>query len=154
MPKTVVGLFRKPEVADQVVREIEALGFARNEVSRLKEPDTLEVSGVMSFPRLDFEASLDRGLRKIGATEAEAKTYVECLRQGGAVIFATDPDQKRLDTALEVMNRHNAIEVEEGRGPMPGAPHELGEGRTSPQRLDIAGRVAQAPQPGNRYFSW
>jgi hypothetical protein len=29
MPKTVVGLFEKPDLVDGVVREIEALGFPR-----------------------------------------------------------------------------------------------------------------------------
>ena len=35
MPKTAVGLFEKPGLVDEVVREIEALGFPRKEVRTL-----------------------------------------------------------------------------------------------------------------------
>jgi hypothetical protein len=59
MPKTAVGLFEKPDLVDGVVREIEALGFPRKEVRTLTVPATSEVTGVMSFPRLDFEVDQD-----------------------------------------------------------------------------------------------
>ena len=48
MPKTTVGLFEHPGLVDDVVREIESLGFPRNEVRNLKEPAAFEVTGVMS----------------------------------------------------------------------------------------------------------
>lgn len=63
MPSTAVGLFKDRDLADQVIREIEGLGFSRNEVRRVEEPHHFEVSGVMSFPRLDFETQLERGLK-------------------------------------------------------------------------------------------
>lgn len=47
----------------------------------------------MSFPRLDFETELIRELTKIGATKAEAQAYVEGLRRGGALVFATGSDE-------------------------------------------------------------
>ena len=84
MPKTAVGLFQHPGVVDDVVREIEALGFPRSEVRTLGEPSSFDVTGVMSFPRLDFEVDLIRELTRIGATKAEAQAYVEGLRRGGA----------------------------------------------------------------------
>lgn len=84
MPKTLVGLFENPALVDEVVREIEALGFPRREVRSLAEPASFEVTGVMSFPRLDFEVNLARGLTRIGATRAEADAYVNGLRCGGA----------------------------------------------------------------------
>jgi hypothetical protein len=76
MPKTTVGLFENPGLVDDVVREIEALGFPRREVRSLQEPATFEVTGVMSFPRLDFEVDSIRELTRIGATKAEAQAYV------------------------------------------------------------------------------
>ncbi len=154
MPRTVVGLFRDPGVVDQVVREIEVLGFARNEVRRVEEPDTFEITGVMSFPRLGFETDRGVSLRRLGATEAEAQTYLDGLRKGGAVVFATDSDEKKVQAAAEIMNRHRAVEIEEGRGPEPYVPSVAGEGRTSHETPEIAGRVAQGPQPGTSYFTW
>ena len=52
MPKTAVGLFENADLVDNVIREIEGLGFPRKEVRTLMEPATFEVTGVMSFPRL------------------------------------------------------------------------------------------------------
>ena len=94
MPKTAVGLFENPGLVDDVVREIEALGFPRKEVRTLDEPATFEVTGVMSFPRLDFEVDLVRELTRIGAAKAEAQAYVEGLRRGGALVFATGSDER------------------------------------------------------------
>lgn len=154
MPRTVVGLFRNPDVVDQVVREIETLGFARNEVRRLQEPDTLEITGVMSFPRLEFESTLSRRLTRIGATEAQAEVYLDGLGNGGTVLFATDPDEEKVRAAGDIMNRNCAAEIEEGRGPEPYLPRVDAAGRTSHETPNIAGRVAQGPQPGSSYFSW
>ena len=97
---------------DDVVREIEALGFPRREVRTLDEPANFEVTGVMSFPRLDFEVDLIRELTRIGATKMEAQDYAEGLRRGGALVFATGSNEK-VDDAAEMMNRHGAIEIEE-----------------------------------------
>jgi hypothetical protein len=84
MPRTAIGLFENPDLVDDVVREIEALGFPRKQVRTQEEPATFDVTGVMSFPRLDFEVDLIRELTRIGATKAEARAYVEGLHRGGA----------------------------------------------------------------------
>lgn len=118
MPKTAVGLFENPGVVDDVVREIEALGFPRNEVRRLDEPSSFGTTGVMSFPRLDFEVDLARELTRVGATKGEALAYLAGLRRGGALVFATGTDQ-RVDAAAAIMNRRGAVEIEETSGPEP-----------------------------------
>src|SRR5271155_428073 len=127
MPKTAVGLFEKPGRVDEVVREIETQGFPRKEIRTLTEPATFEVTGVMSFPRLDFEVDLIRELTRIGATKAESQTYVEGLRRGGALVFATGPEE-RVHVAADIMNRHGAVEIEETSGAEPQLP---GAGRES-----------------------
>jgi hypothetical protein len=153
MPKTAVGLFAIPDLVDRVVREIEALGFPRKEVRTLTEPATFEVTGVMSFPRLDFEVDLSRELARIGATKAESQVYVEGLRRGGALIFATGEDEQ-VDAAADIMNRHGATEIEEPRGPepqLPGVVHASMTGmRGSPV---LAGRIRE-PGSGAAFFVW
>jgi hypothetical protein len=121
MPKTTVGLFESPRIVEDVVREIEALGLPRNEVRVVGEPTTFEVTGVMSFARLDFEVDLARELTRIGATKAEAEAYIEGLRRGGALVFATGSDEK-VDKAADIMNRRGAVEIEETSGPEPQLP--------------------------------
>jgi hypothetical protein len=153
MPKTVVGLFENPGLVDEVVREIEALGFPRKEVRTLAEPATFDVTGVMSFPRLDFEVDLARELTRIGATKAESQAYVEGLRRGGALVFATGSDE-RVESAADVMNRRGAVEIEETSGPEPQLPGVVRENMT-PMRSSsvLAGRIRE-PGGGANFFVW
>jgi len=153
MPKTAVGLFEKPGLVDDVVREIEALGFPRKEVRTLTEPATFDVTGVMSFPRLDFEVDLVRELTRIGATKAESQAYVEGLRRGGALVFATGSDE-RVETAADLMNRRGAVEIEETSGPEPQLHGVVHESMTPMRSSSVqAGRVRE-PGGGAALFVW
>jgi len=153
MPKTAVGLFEKPGLVDGVVHEIEALGFPRTEVRSLAEPATFEVTGVMTFPRLDFEVDLNRELARIGATKAESQGYVAGLRRGGALVFATGAEEM-VDAAADIMNRNGATEIEELRG---ADPRLSGVVRASMTPLRdspvLAGRVRE-PGGGAAFFVW
>jgi hypothetical protein len=153
MPKTAVGLFENPGVVDDIVTEIEALGFPRKEVRTVEEPETFDVTGVMSFPRLDFETHLMRELTRVGAAEPDRLAYLEGLRRGGALVLATGSDEK-VDAAAVVMNRHGAVGVEETRGSEPEAPHLVRQSRTSASGSDVmTGRVRQTGG-GARLFVW
>ena len=154
MPKTVVGLFENPQLVDDAVREIEALGFPRQEVRTMTEPASFDVTGVMSFPRVDFEVELSRELARIGATIPETKAYVEGLRRGGALAFATGPDEK-VYAAGNVMDRHGAVDVEQITGPEPvlaSVGHHVG---TTPKHESsvMAGRIRQS-SGGACFFVW
>jgi hypothetical protein len=153
MPKTVVGLFENPDLVDGVVREIEALGFPRKEVRTLAEPATFEVTGVMSFARLDFEVDLIRGLTRIGATKAEGQAYVQGLRRGGALVLATGSDD-RVEAAANIMNRDGAVEIEESSGPEPQLPGVVRESTTAIRDSAVqAGRIRE-PGGGASLFVW
>ena len=83
MPKTAIGLFENPDLVDAVVREIEVLGFPRKEVRTQEEPATFEVTGVMSFPRLDFEVDLIRELTRSGRPkQRRGLTSKDCSAEG------------------------------------------------------------------------
>jgi hypothetical protein len=153
MPKTIVGLFKDPGVVDDVVREIEAVGFPRNEVRTPDEPVTFPVDGVMSFARLDFEVDLIRELTRIGATKAEGEAYLEGLRRGGALIFATGSGGK-VEIAADIMNQHGAVEMEETSGPEPKLPSVIHERANSiHDGRVLAGRFSQ-PGGGACFFVW
>lgn len=153
MPKTVVGLFENPQLVDDVVREIEALGFPRREVRTMQEPASFDVTGIMSFPRIDFEVDLSRELARIGATIPETRAYVEGLRRGGALAFATGTDEK-VDAAANIMNRRGAVEVEEVIGSEPELA-AVGHHSKTPIRNSsvMTGRVRQA-DGGACVFVW
>jgi hypothetical protein len=143
MPKTVVGLFENPALVNDAVREIEALGFPRQEVRTLHEPRDFDVTGVMSFPRLDFEVDVSRELTRIGATVSETNAYVEGLRRGGALAFATGSDEQ-LESAGRIMNSHGAVEIEDVSGPEPRMPAVAHRLRPTPDSPVLAGRVRES----------
>src|SRR6202451_241287 len=112
MAKTAVGLFESLGSADEVVRDLEASGFLRTDVRILKEPLEMAGSGLMSTPHTDFEVELTRDLTAFGLLEGDAEAYVQGVRRGGVMVFATGLG-KKADTATEIMNRHGAVELEE-----------------------------------------
>jgi hypothetical protein len=153
MSKTAVGLFENPGLADQVVRDLEASGFPRNDVRIIGEPRDMPGTGVMSTPRTDFQVELDRDLRKIGATEPEAKAYVLGVKRGGVLVFATGSNEK-VDNAAEIMNRHGAQEVEELIGREPNPDSLISENVPPVHDSSVqTGRTRQAGG-GARLFSW
>jgi hypothetical protein len=152
MAKTTVGLFEDPRIVESVLQEIEGLGFPRNEVRVVDEPSTFEVTGLMSFGRLDFEVHLMRELTRIGATEAETQAYIDGLRRGGVLVFATGSDEKA-EAAADIMNRHGAIEIEETTGPDPQLPHVVRESGVGVTEAVMAGRIRQ-PGGGACLFVW
>jgi hypothetical protein len=143
MPKTVVGLFENPALVDVAVREIEALGFPRQEVRTLQEPANFAVTGVMSFPRLDFEADMSRELTRIGATVPEANAYVEGLRRGGALVFATGSDEQ-IESAARVMNSYGSVEIGELSGSEPHMPVVAQRHTPRQDSPVLAGRVRES----------
>ena len=153
LPKTAVGLFENPGLADQVVRDLEASGFPRDDVRILSESLDMPGSGAMGIPNIDFEVGLNRDLRKIGASGPEAETYVKGVRCGGVLVFASGSDQ-RIDAAAEIMNRHSHEEVEELTGGELGLPSTTGENATPTGGSSVqTGRVRQAGG-GARVFAW
>lgn len=153
MPKTAVGLFQNPDFANDVVHDIEVLGFPRREVRSLEEPASFDVTGVMSFPRLDFEVELTRELTRIGATKAEEKAYLDGLRRGGALVFATG-SVEMVDAAAAIMNRYGALEVEASSGPEPRLPGVDRENITPISDSSVqTGRVRE-PSGSTSCFVW
>jgi len=153
MPKTVVGLFENRSMADGAARDIEALGFPRHEVRTVTEPATFEVTGVMSFPRLDFETNLVRGLTRIGATQAQAEVYKKGLQRGGALVFATGTEAE-VEVAADIMNREGAVRVAEGSGPEPYVPAAASATMTPMVDSAVqAGRIRESGG-GAQFFVW
>jgi hypothetical protein len=153
LSKTAVGLFENPDLADQVVRDLEASGFPQNDVRILRESLDMKGSGVMGIPNIDFEVSLNRELRTIGASGPEAEAYVKGVRRGGVLVFASGTDE-RIEAAAAIMNRHSPVEVEELTGGEPDLSSTTGENVTPTQTRSVqTGRVRQSGG-GARVFVW
>jgi len=110
MARTAVGLFDNSELADEVARDLDTAGFLQKDIRVLSEPREMPGSGLMSTPHADFEVALTRDLTAFGILEADAEDYVQGVRRGGVMVFATGSGDKA-QVATDIMNRHGAVEV-------------------------------------------
>ncbi len=152
MAKTAVGLFENPGSVDEVVRDLKASGIPQKDVRVLGEPREMAGSGVMSAPHTDFEVGLVRDLRAFGVLEADAEDYVQGVRRGGVMVFATGSGDKA-EAATEIMNRHGAVEIEKISASRPGLP-SADHGEAPPVR-DLSVQTGRSRSPGgDRLFVW
>lgn len=151
MAKAAVGLFENLGLVDEIVHDLEAGGFPRKDIRILSEPREMAGSGMMSTPHTDFEVDLVRELKTIGAAETDAAAYVQGVRRGGVIVFATGSDEKA-DTAVEIMNRHHAVQLEELDA---SEPHNAGRSNMTPGRSgsEQTGRI-RSSGGGARLFVW
>jgi hypothetical protein len=153
MAKTVVGLFENSGLADQVVHDLEATGFPKNDVRVLGEPREIAGSGLMSTPHTDFEVGLIRDLTAFGVIEADAEDYVQGVRRGGVMVFATGSGDKA-EAATEIMNRHGAVQVEKISASRPELPSaDSGEALPGREQSVQVGRERSSGS-GARLFVW
>jgi hypothetical protein len=151
--KTAVGLFENSSSVEEVVRDLEANGFPQKDVRVLGEPREMAGSGVMSIPHTDFEVDLTGALRTIGAADADAEAYVEGVRRGGVIVFATGSGEKA-EAAAEIMNRHCAVEIEELSASVPHLPGTDPDAMAPVHDGSVqVGRV-RSPGAGARLFVW
>ena len=153
MAKTAVGLFENSGSADGVVRDLTAKGFLQKDIRVLGEPVEMPGSGLMSTPHTDFEVDLIRDLTAFGVIEADAEAYVQGVRRGGVMVFATGTG-KNADQAAEIMNCHGALEIEKISATRPALPNaKIDEEIPVRDPSTQSGRVRSAGS-GARLFVW
>jgi hypothetical protein len=154
MARTAVGLFENSGSADGVVRDLTARGFLQKDIRVLGEPVEMPGSGLMSTPHADFEVDLVRDLTAFGVVEGDAEAYVEGVRRGGVMVFATGTG-KNADQAAEIMNSHGALEIEKISATRPALPNasEIDEKIPVRDPSTQTGRVRSAGS-GARLFVW
>ncbi len=153
MSKTAVGLFENSQLVDEVVRDLAAKGFLDKDIRVLGEPTEMPGSGLMSTPHTDFEVGLVQDLTAFGVVKADAEAYVQGVRRGGVMVFATGTG-KNADQAAEIMNSHGAVEIEKISAARPALPNaELDEGTPVRDPSTQTGRVS-SPGSGARLFVW
>ena len=153
MAKTAVGLFENSGSADGVVRDLTAKGFLQKDVRVLSEPVEMPGTGLMRTPNTDFEVDLILDLRAFGVVEGDAEAYVQGVRRGGVMVFATGTGQNA-DQAAEIMNCHGALEIEKIGAKQPALPNaEIGENMPGRDPSTQIGRVRSAGS-GARLFVW
>ena len=95
---------------------------------------------------------LIRELRSIGAGEDDAECYLEGLRRGAVIVFAAASDQ-RAEIAAQIMNRHNAVEIETLKVTEPHLPMDSSFMPPDRDASMQSGRVRSSGS-GARLFVW
>jgi hypothetical protein len=107
----------------------------------------------MSTPHSDFEVDLVRDLTAFGVVQGDAEAYVQGVRRGGVMVFATGAG-KSADQAAEIMNCHGALEVEKISAPRAALPNaEIDQELPGRDPSTQSGRVRSAGS-GARLFVW
>lgn len=96
MAKTAVALYDTMNEARQVTDELSNAGFDRSSIRLMstQDNDTIDTLTNAGLPRHDAEA------------------YAEGIRRGGRLVMITT-DDSRIDTAVDIMDRYNSIDVQE-----------------------------------------
>lgn len=88
MARTAIGLFLDRSLVGDLIRGLEANGFAQQDIRVVGEALGMTDAGAMSIAHTDFEVNLIRKLRSIGASEDDAECYLEGLRHGAVIVLA------------------------------------------------------------------
>jgi hypothetical protein len=153
MTHTAIGLFPNPSKAEQAVTELKAAGIAGNELRAAAEPRYMPVTNPLSTPGMDFCTDLALDLRAMGVPEAEIQAFIQGVRNGGVLVFASGSTEQA-ETFTGIMNRHEAVSVGENAGMEPALAEVLHESAI-PTDVDCAqaGRVRYTGG-GARMFVW
>jgi hypothetical protein len=152
MAETAVGLFEQPGTADTVANALRANGFPTSGIRVLSKPAAMLVEGATSTPSVDFTAAISRNLHSMGATDSECRTYLEGLRRGNVIVFATG-SHDQAESALGVMSEYEPVEAKEYTSPVPELPStRVGEIGAHDIRSKI--EHSREKSEGIRVFSW
>ena len=166
MAETAVGLFEHPGVADSVVDALRANGLPSNGIRILSKPGAASMGSVGNTPPVDFAAALSKDLLSMGASKWECEAYVDRVQRGNALVFATG-SRAQADTAIDVMNAYDPIELKEfaasataQTGIRTGAMRTReavtlkGEEAAVPEGITLSSEKERARSEGARVFSW
>jgi hypothetical protein len=153
MADTAVGLFAHLEDAEEVVNAIGILGFPADAIRVVAQPKGAAVDSATSTPQIDFAAALGRDLRSMGASDGDCEAFLAGIRRGNVLVFATGT-AALAESAIETMNDHAAIEVEELVGAAPAATGSDIGAYVGGHDISSKASRERAKTEGAKVFSW
>ncbi|MCB0063819.1 MAG: YsnF/AvaK domain-containing protein [Caldilineaceae bacterium] len=96
MTKTAVALYDTKNDARQVKEELANTGYNRSNIHMMSQGDGENRSLLINS----------------GLPRSDAEAYVEGVRRGGNLVMVTTEDS-RIDSAVDIMERHNSINIHE-----------------------------------------
>ena len=133
MANTIVSLFENNTDAQAVVRELQAAGF--------KSVQTLTQGG-----------NISQSLTGANVPQQTARFYEEGVRRGGSLV-TLHVENKEVDSAMEIIERHNAVDIDERAQQYRGAgftDFDMGEARQSARGEAVLPVIEEELQVGKR----
>jgi len=104
MAKTVVGLFDSASDAQNVLSDLQNIGFGSSDAE-------LITGSAFSGD----ESDVINRLSTEGVPADDARLYSEGVRNGGALVVART-DDRQVNDVVDIMNRHNIVDLDSRRG--------------------------------------
>ena len=118
MARTVVGLFKNQQEAQNVKHDLVNEGYSAENIRLVANDGSVETSASTDKEATDtgFGATISNFFHSLtGGNPPESKQYAEGVSKGGAFLAVTVPDN-RADAAAAVLERHGARDVNEQAG--------------------------------------
>ena len=140
MAKTIVGLYDDRTAAHTVLQELEAAGFGEDHLRFASGAD-----GAATRYDLDADEANPAKLNTYGVQGDESRFYAEGVRRGGSLVIARVHDSN-VDTAVDVMTRHNPVRYEDRGADYLADYDEAGAAYSADQITENTGRYAEQAQ--------
>ena len=119
MAKIIVGLYDTFFEARRTVDDLQNAGIAREKISLVASEAAGRHEAGREGGRVEQRVA-EKGhagavadeLKAAGIPKDDAELYAEGVRRGGSLVAASTPDEKA-DEALEIMERHDAVDIHE-----------------------------------------
>ena len=152
MAETAVGMFQHRGTADAVLEELRVNGIPSSGIRSIAMPLGMTSEGATATPSVDFAAALSKDLRAMGASLEECESYVDGVKRGNVLIFATGTEDEA-DAAAAVMDDFEPVALEEFAGVAPALP-AAHVGNVTANAISIKEDRSRAKADGARVFSW
>lgn len=115
MANTLVGVYENSADAQATYDELKAAGFGDDALQISSAPDSTTARRDADSGEQSFGASVRSFFHRIFGNEQRehADVYSEAMRRGHCLVTVDADSDDASDRALQVMNRHNAIDIEE-----------------------------------------
>jgi uncharacterized protein (TIGR02271 family) len=107
---TLAGVFQDYSAAEQVVRELKSAGFSDNEIHLTHGTENVDYRDERR-EHVEDETGIAGFFRRMFGSDDDSTHYERAVQSGRAVV-TVDADQTRMDRAIDIMNRNNALQVE------------------------------------------
>jgi len=123
MAKTVIAMYRDAQTASAVVNDLTNAGLKRNDITVMANKSGGGLSSV-----IDASSQV---LTKMGASQEQARLYVDGVKQGNSLVIVKVTDQET-SQVQSIMERYDILDVEHGhQQPMAETSRTSGTSRTA-----------------------